>query len=87
MWLIARVTTDGRDTVDRFARGHTPPGEPRLAEVQALLDRHGYDVTMGSVDRAEWPLLVVAYRSRNKEGIGRLGGQYMTFHVRKRGER
>jgi hypothetical protein len=38
---------------------------------------------MGTVDRTEWPLLAVAYRSRNRDGVGRLGGQYMTYRVRK----
>jgi hypothetical protein len=72
MWLIARITTDGRDCVARFSRGHTPVGEPRLAEVQELLAKHGYEATMGTVDRKVWPLLVIAYRSRNREGIGHL---------------
>lgn len=87
MWLIARITTDGRDTVAKFSRGHTPPGEPRIGEVQALLAKHGYEATMGLYSRnhPHWPLLVIAYRSRNREGIGRLGGQYMTYHARKRG--
>ena len=86
MWLIARITTNGRDRVEQFSRGHTKPGEPKIAEVQALLAQHGFEATMsltGRPDRERWPLLVIAYRSRNRYGIGRLGGQYMTYHARK----
>ncbi len=86
MWLIARITTDGRDCVERFARGNTRAGEPRLTEVQSLLAKHGYETTMsltGRLDLRKWPYLVIAYRSRNRDGIGRLGGQYMTYHARK----
>lgn len=86
MWLVARLTTNGHDTVARFTRGRTPEGNPRFEEVEALLGKHGYDVAMGlrKYDRAQWPLLVIAYRSRNKDGIGRAGGPYMTFIARKR---
>ena len=88
MWLIVRITSNGRDCIERFARGHTPPGDPTIKEVQTLMAKHGYDVTMsitGCVDRVAWPLLAVAYRSRNKDGVGRLGGQYMTYYARRLG--
>lgn len=91
MFLIVRVSTaatDGRDQVALFARGRKPVGEAKFSETQELCGRHGYEIRsmLGHVDRAEWPLVVVAYKSRSRDGVGRLGGQYMMWPARKIGK-
>lgn len=84
MFLIARISTDGHDCVQLFAKGCRPSGEPRFAEVQELLTAHGYEATLSRKGApAEWPLVVVAYKSRNREGVGRATGQFYTWAVRK----
>lgn len=85
MWLIARVSTTGRDTVATFSKGHQPVGDARFDDVQRLANQHGYEIRtmLGRVDRQEWPLLVIAYKSRRSDGVGRLGGQYMTWPARR----
>jgi hypothetical protein len=86
MWLIASIRrAEGDEVVDQLALGHQRVGEPRFAHAREWLRGHGYDIHLGSVqDPAEWPLVVVAYKSPNREGVGRCGGQFMTWRARER---
>lgn len=75
-WLIIRVCNDrrGKNTAD-ILKCQSKLGTPHPQDVAALADKSGIEVNTdgGTPSLRQWPWSVVAYTSRRKEGIGRVG--------------
>ena len=77
-WLIVRVFDDrqGINTTDILKRPGARLGDPNVSDVASLVaDCTGIEVhtSLSPTLRREWPWSVVAYTSRRKDGIGRVG--------------
>lgn len=78
LFLIVRIEDARGRVLATFARGGQTSGDPRLIEVQAVLGSR-YEVKVGA---AGSPLVAVAYKSPNRDGTGRMGGQFLRFGAR-----
>lgn len=78
LYLIVRIEDAQGNTVETFARGGQKPGDVRLCDVQSAV--RGLQLEIGTT-RA--PLRAVAYKSPNRDGVGRVGGQFQTFGARR----
>jgi hypothetical protein len=89
-FLIVRVTprNDPHEEIATFA-ARSALGEPRYSAVRTVARRNGYDIQsvlttyqVGPEERAHWPLSIIAYTSRNREGVGRTGSSIQSYQAR-----